>query len=89
MNFPVIREGVSWYKVKFAQGCHSWWDGMEGESKGWERGSCASGVSLCYRYHQRWLCPWPEMKLGDKNSLQVVKKSNPKLVSLPPEMNIY
>lgn len=29
------------------------------------------------------------MKLVDKNSLQVVNKSNPKLLNLPPEINIY
>lgn len=89
MNFPVIREGVSWYKVKFAQGCHSLWGRTGDESKGWEWGLCVSGVSLYYRYHQRWLCPWPEVKLVDKNSLQVVNESNPKLLSLPPEINIY
>lgn len=39
--------------------------------------ACVRGIALL-QIHQCWLCPSPEMKLVDKNSLQVVNRSTQK-----------
>lgn len=47
MNSPIIRKGVSGYKVNFAQGRDSLWGGTEGEN--------GAGSRACLRQGYRFI----------------------------------